>query len=180
MNCYDFCLFADNIISNEGTGLKRSEVFHDYINDHNPLMETIQDLVKKDAKMSPILKYEIHIKSLICHARKKLSENPRTRQVCAYFDGFDDKKLFELVMFEQMWTRHSLEEFIDVEDRIMDLMACFLQRKIIFIPLFKSARTLPQAVIPKVFQSHFSEAYYIYGARCGLTSMYISAIPCNQ
>ena len=168
------------MISYEGTGLKRSEVFYDYMDDENPLMETIHDLIKKDPKMSHFLKHEIHITRLICYARMKLNENPRTRHVCADFEGYDDFKLSVITMYEHMWAIHSLEEFIDMEDRIMNIMACFLQRKIIFRPLFKSARNLPEAVVPKVFQSHFNEAYYIFGVRSGLQSLYISAIPCSQ
>ena len=165
-------------------GLKVSGVFTDYIKDFNPLMTAIQDLILQDPKMSRFNKYEVHIQSLLPHARKKLKENPQTQHVCEYFDHWDDFHLSVITMHANIWAKQPADLFIQFEDNILNIMACYLQRKIIFRPLYRTGRNdnplSADQILPKVFQDKFKDTYYIFGVRAHITSFYVSAIPIDQ
>ena len=113
-------------------------------------------------------------------ARKILKENPQTKDVCAYFEHLSDSTLGGLVGLANMWEMHDTQTFIDMEDAILNIMACFLKRKIIFTPLFDSAKWDVAAAIPKVFQEQFNDTYHIFGIRANLLSLYVSTIPVVQ
>ena len=192
----------DEIIAYEGIGLKRSEVFYDYMDDHNPLMSALYDLIKKDPKLDNFIKTQVHIQQLICYARHNLDQNPTTRHVCRAFKDYDDTELAHLVMYDKMWAKHDMEEFIRMENWVLDVMAIFLKRKIVLKPLFQKS---PSKRVPEGSKTHVSEGYiekwvtvggkrcldlrelrevpdtyYIFGLRTHLSSFYVSAVDMRQ
>ena len=189
----------DEVIAKEGIGLKISEVFYDYYDDRNPLMSALHDLIKKDRKLKDnFLKTQVHIQQLICYARHKMIQDPLTRPYFEWCKDMDDSTLSVLIMLDKMWGEHDTKEFIEMENWILDVMACFLKRKIVLKPLFQKS---PMRRVPEASATHVSEpkvyyrgrlvydfrgadkndpgafyTYYIFGLRTDLTSFYVSAV----
>ena len=188
----------DEVIANEGIGLKRSKVFCDYYDDRNPLMSALYDLIKKDPKLDNVIKTQVHIQRLITYARDKMKQDPLTRPYFEWCEDWDDFKLSALVMLDKMWAMHDSKQFIEMENWILDVMACFLKRKIVLKPLFQKSplRSVPEGSVthvsePKVYyrgrlvydfrgadinDPGTFDTYYIFGLRTDLMSFYVSAV----
>ena len=161
----------------EGIGLKRSEVFVEYIYDQNPLISAVFDLVKQDPLQDEFLK-TVHVTQLFGYARHKLNEDPETKHICKSFNHWSVEEVCKIVMHDESWKKYNttLKQFLETEEWILDVLALFLRRRIILKPIFsKSPKTLPKASQTLIYQDQFKETYYIYGLRVGLMSFYVSA-----
>ena len=66
-------------------------------------------------------------------------QDPLTRPYFEWCKDMDDSTLSVLIMLDKMWGEHDTKEFIELENWILDVMACFLKRKIVLKPLFQKS-----------------------------------------
>ena len=128
---------------------------------------------------------------LVLYARRKLMQDPRTRRKWRpLFGQYADMSEYELrdhVMLHTTWARYMRLEFAEVEHIFLNIMAAYLKRKIVLLPFFQKDSYFRDGDVPiptdsstKTFQPQYKDTYYIFGERCALLSLYVSAVNLNQ
>jgi len=145
-------------------GLQKSKLFLGG-RDYTIIALPILDLLGKDSKWS---KSNFTMESLL---RKSLEVNSTLKnQFHSCFTQNQD--IVKGLQHYHSWFNLSVEEFTKNEDLLLQILANYLQRKIIFHPILKPIYPEEKG---KTFGDNFEAVFHIFGYRFHANSYYISA-----